>query len=346
MLIMSQYAFFEQRLGFYREVAFENLLSVLPSREPKRYFYDLLPEYPKRSGKGLRAALCLATCLAYGGRIQDALNSAVAIELFHNGFLVHDDIQDESVFRRGKDTLYTEHGVGVAINVGNALNLLSLQVLMKNQTQLGSKLAWQLFSESSEMLRQTLEGQALELGWIRDNVCNLSDRDYLRLALKKTAWYTCIYPCRAGGLIATGGGVNPDRFYRFGWFLGVAFQIQDDLLNLVGHYGQYGKEIGGDLWEGKRTLMLIHLLNNCSLQEKADLVAILALSRPERTEAQIQWIYEMMTQYGSIAFGRQCARQFAGAALYEFRNAYGHLPDSDDKRFILEMILYMIEREC
>lgn len=342
---MSQFEFFEQRLSFYREIALDNLLHVLPSREPRRYFYELLPEYPKRSGKGLRAALCLATCLAYGGRIQNAIHSAVAIELFHNGFLVHDDIQDESMFRRGNSTLHSQHGVGVAINIGNALNLLSLQVLMKNRALLGTKLAWQLFGESSEMLRQTLEGQALELAWIQDNVCDLSDRDYLRMALKKTAWYTCIYPCRAGGLIATGGGINPDRFYRFGWFLGIAFQIQDDLLNLVGNYGRYGKEICGDLWEGKRTLMLIHLLNHCTPQEKADLKTILALNRQERSEDQIEWLYERMTHYGSIAYGRQCARQFAGAALYEFQNAYGHLPDSADKRFILEMVLYMIERE-
>lgn len=343
---MSQFEFFEQRLGFYREIALENLLNVLPSREPQRYFYELLPEYPKRSGKGLRAALCLATCLAYGGRIQNALNSAVAIELFHNGFLVHDDIQDESMFRRGKGTLHAKHGVGVAVNIGNALNLISLQVLMKNQALLGSRLAWQLFAESSEMLRQTLEGQALELGWIRDNACDLSDRDYLRMALKKTAWYTCIYPCRAGGLIATGGGINPDRFYRFGWFLGVAFQIQDDLLNLVGDYGQYGKEIYGDLWEGKRTLMLIHLFEQCAPQERDELKAIFAQPRQDRTKDQIAWIYKRMVEYGSIEFGKKSAKQFAGAALYEFHNAYGELPESDDKRFILEMILYMIEREC
>jgi len=126
----------------------------------------------------------------------------------------------------------------------------------------------------------------------------------------------------------------------------VAFQIQDDLLNLVGDYGRYGKEIYGDLWEGKRTLMLIHLLNQGTPQEKADLQAILAQRRDERTEDQVAWIVDRMNHYGSIAFGRQCARQFAGAALYEFRNAYGHLPDSDDKRFILEMVLYMIERKC
>lgn len=343
---MSQFDFFEQRLSYYREIALHNLFDVLPSREPKRYFYDLLPEYPRRAGKGLRAALCLATCRAFGGRIQNAINSAVAIELFHNGFLVHDDIQDESIFRRGNETLHTQHGLGVAVNIGNALNLFSLQVLMKNREMLGAQLAWQLFGETSEMLRQTLEGQALELGWIRDNACELTEQDYLRMVLKKTAWYTCIYPCRAGGLIATGGGINPDRFYRFGWFLGVAFQIQDDLLNLVGDYGRYGKEICGDIWEGKRTLMLIHLLNHCTSPEKSELEAILALSRQERSKEHVDGIYEMMTDYGSIEFGRQCAKQFAGAALYEFTNAFGHLPDSDDKRFILEMVLYMIEREC
>lgn len=343
---MSQFDFFEQRLGYYREIALANLFDVLPAREPRRYFYDLLPEYPRRAGKGLRAALCLATCHAYGGRIQDALNAAVSIELFHNGFLVHDDIQDESLFRRGHDTLYTQHGVGVAVNVGNALNLFSLQVLMRNRQLLGPELSWRLFGETSEMLRQTLEGQALELGWIRDNACELTEQDYLRMVLKKTAWYTCIYPCRAGGLIGTGGGLNPDRFDRFGWFLGVAFQIQDDLLNLVGDYGRYGKEICGDIWEGKRTLMLIHLLNQCAPAEKAQLQAILSRNRSERTKDDVDWVYELMQQYGSIAFGRKCARQFAGAALYEFRHAYGHLPDSDDKRFILEMVLYMIERRC
>jgi geranylgeranyl diphosphate synthase type II len=209
---MTQFTFFEERLAYYREITLNNLLTVLPTREPQRYFYELLPDYPKRGGKGLRAALCLATCLAYGGRLQNALNTAVAIELFHNGFLVHDDIQDESVFRRGTNTLHAQHGTGVAVNIGNALNLLSLQVLMKNQAVLGGRLAWQLFNESAEMLRQTLEGQALELGWIRDNACDLTDRDYLRMALKKTAWYTCIYPCRAGGLAATGGGIDPIVF--------------------------------------------------------------------------------------------------------------------------------------
>ena len=75
---------------------------------------------------------------------------------------------------------------------------------------------------------------ALELGWVRENACELSDEDYLRMILKKTCWYTCIHPCRIGGLIGSGGAADLDRFNRFGYFMGSAFQIQDDLLNLVG----------------------------------------------------------------------------------------------------------------
>lgn len=342
---VSEFDFVEERLQWYRDITLERLLEVLPSREPKRYLYDLLPDYPKRPGKGLRAALCMATCNAYGGNVRLALNSAVAIELFHNGFLIHDDIQDESLYRRGDPTFYTKYGIGVAINVGNALNLLSLRLLMKNRELVGPPLSWQVFTETAEMLRHTLEGQAMELGWIRDNACSLTDLDYLRMSLKKTSWYTCIYPCRIGALIATDGAINPDRFYRFGWFLGVAFQIQDDLLNLLGDYRRYGKEICGDIWEGKRTLMLIHLLNTCGKNEKAQLKSFLSLPRNERSGEDVEWIYGLMTKYDSFGFARTCARRFAGAALHEFHVAYGDLPDSEDKQFILGLILYTIERD-
>ena len=110
------------------------------------------------------------------------------------------------------------------------------------------------------MARESIEGQAIELGWRRDNALRLGDADYLEMVLKKTCWYTTIYPSRVGALIGTRGDCDLDRFVRFGFFLGAAFQIQDDLLNLEGDPLRYGKELDGDLWEGKRTLMLIHLL--------------------------------------------------------------------------------------
>ena len=94
----------------------------------------------------------------------------------------------------------------------------------------------------------------MELGWVRDNDLTVATDDYLRLVLKKTAWYSFIHPLRIGALVANGDDPNLGRFDRFGYLLGVAFQITDDVLNLNGNVARYGKEINGDLWEGKRTL--------------------------------------------------------------------------------------------
>ena len=99
----------------------------------------------------------------------------------------------------------------------------------------------------------------------------LTEDDYLRLVLKKTCWYTCIHPCRIGALIGTAGTIDADRFNLFGFLLGAAFQIQDDILNLVGDRSLYGKEILGDIWEGKRTLMLVHTLRECTADEREQL---------------------------------------------------------------------------
>jgi geranylgeranyl diphosphate synthase type II len=336
--------FFEQTLARYRNLTTRALLDLIPGEGP-RYLYDLIPSYPRRLGKGLRAALCLATCDALGGSEWRALNSAVAIELFHNAFLIHDDVQDASERRRGGPTLHREHGTGIAVNVGNGTNLLALQRLMVNRELLGPQLSWRIMEETERMLRHSLEGQAIELGWIHDNAYELDERDYLHMCLKKTSWYSFIYPLRVGALIAEGGELDADRFCRFGWYFGTAFQIQDDILNLTGTYAKYGKEIRGDLWEGKRTLMLVHLLNHCLPKERRELKRFLAKSRSDREKTDVTWLYGLMRRYGSIEFARRAARQLAGAALIEALTAFRNAPDSDSKRFILEMVLYVVRRD-
>jgi geranylgeranyl diphosphate synthase type II len=277
--------------------------------------------------------------------MRQALNSAVAIELFHNAFLIHDDVQDASLRRRGGPTLHTEHGIGIAVNVGNGTNLLALQRLMANREVLGPQLSWQVMQETERMLRHSLEGQAIELGWIRDNAHDLDENDYLHMCLKKSSWYSFIYPLRVGALVASGQELDANRFCRFGWYFGAAFQIQDDILNLTGEYEKYGKEIRGDLWEGKRTLMLVHLLKHCPPKERRALTRFLGKSRSEREKADTDWVYALMMRYGSIDFARRSARQLAGAAMIEALTAFRSVPDSDSKRFVLEMVLYVVRRD-
>ncbi len=345
LLASSRSEMVEAFLDRYKESTMKTLFAYLPKREPRRYLYDLVGSYPLRSGKGLRPGLCLATCRAFGGDERQVLRSAAAIELFHNAFLVHDDVEDGSEYRRGRPTLHAEHGVAIAVNVGDAMNILSIRPLMENLGSLGPDLTWQVFVEIEHMIRQSVEGQAMELGWVRDNICDLTEDDYLRMTLKKTCWYTSIHPCRVGALIAMGGSPDLDRFNRFGYYMGVAFQIQDDILNLVGDRKKYGKEIGGDIWEGKRTMMLLHLLNSSTGMEKERLCLFLGKPRSERTEKEVRWVYRLMDKYDSIEFSRSSGRQLAGAAMREFYVAYGGLPESKDKEFIQNIILYMIDRD-
>jgi geranylgeranyl diphosphate synthase type II len=334
---------FSRRLASYRKRTMRELLKFVPADGPA-YLYDLICEYPLRSGKGLRAALCSATCGALGGRDKQSLNSAVAIELFHNAFLIHDDIQDASELRRGGPTLYRSYGLGIGVNVGNATNLVALQRLMANRRILGPQISWLVMAETEVMLRHSLEGQAIELGWIRDNICRLTLRDYLRMCLKKTSWYSFIYPLRVGAIIAEGNSLAPDRFTRLGWYLGAAFQIHDDILNLTGNAQTYGKEILGDLWEGKRSLMLIHLLRSCSRREFGQIKSLLAKERAARSDHEVQWLYELMLKYKCIEYARGVSKQFAGAAFMEALSSFRTVPDSPHKRFILELILYVVRR--
>ena len=210
----------------------EALLAYLPDREPRRYLYDMLPLYPERSGKGLRPALCVATCRAFGGTVDDILGCAVALELLHNAFLVHDDVEDGSEVRRGLPTLHAEYGVPLAINTGDALVVTALGRLMDSRAELGADLTWRVLIEVEHMVRQSVEGQAFELGWVADNVCDLTEDDYFRMCVRKTCWYTSIHPCRIGALVGSRGTAELDRLHQFAFFLGAAFQIQDDLLNL------------------------------------------------------------------------------------------------------------------
>jgi geranylgeranyl diphosphate synthase type II len=335
---------FDETLVRYRDLTTHALLDAIPQTGP-RYLYELIQSYPRRLGKGLRGALCLAMCDALGGNDRNALNSAVAIELFHNAFLIIDDVQDESLRRRGGPTLQKEHGVGIAVNVGSGTNLLALQRIMANREILGAKLSAAVLEETERMMRYSLEGQAMELGWIRDNRCDLEESDYLQMCLKKTSWYSFIYPLRLGAMAAIGRELDADRFCRFGWYFGAAFQIQDDILNLTGRYSKYGKEIRGDLWEGKRTLMLVHLLKHCTRRERRYLKHFLAKSRDERHRSEVSYVYNLMRRYGSIAFARTAARQLSGAALLEGLTAFRGIPESQAKKFILEMVLYVSGRD-
>lgn len=320
------------------------MTEYLRPREPRRYLYNLVSDYPQRGGRMLRPSLCLATARAFGAAEDDAVNTAVAIEMLHNAFLVHDDVEDESDSRRGRPTMNAMHGSATAVNVGDALIFVGLKALLDNAERLGLPMAMRLLVDAERMVRETVEGQAIELGWRRDNAMHLREPDYLNMILKKTCWYTTIFPVRAGAMIGARNGIDLDSFVRFGFFAGAAFQIQDDLLNLIGDPIKYGKELDGDIREGKRTLMLIHLLEQATARERLELADILSRPRDGRTDDDVSWVRERMDAYGSIAYAQRVAHGLAGAAHNAFDEVFRNLPDSRDKRFVRGVVRWVLAR--
>lgn len=321
-----------------------SMLDSIPDGEPHRWLYRVARAYPSRPGKALRPAMCVATSRAFGGSDRDILPVAVAIELLHNAFLVHDDIVDGSERRRGRPTLTAEYGLGLALNAGDALAVLSNQVLRRHAAWMDGELAERLLSEFDAMALRTLEGQATELGWRRDRVDALDPEDYLDLIMHKTCWYTTVHPLRVGALVGSGGGADLRPMVTFGFYLGAAFQIQDDLLNLVGTEREYGKEIDGDLYEGKRTLPLIHLLRNAHGRDRHLLDRYLTLERSERSAEMVAEVRALLDAYGSIDFAAAYARGIAGAALDAFDAAFALAPSGPDREFVRALIPYMLDR--
>ena len=260
--------------GAIRTAAATPLTGGPVAADLSRYLYDPLARFTEGGGKRVRPVLCLLGAEAVGGSAQEALAPAVAIELFQSAALVHDDIADESELRRGKPCLYRTEGVGVATNMGDLALVQVMEVVLEDQA-LPDDRKPAVLHELVRMERHTLEGQALDLGWARDGRWDVSTADYLYMVESKTAWYTCACPLYVGALAAGAAPEAAHALIELGRHAGIAFQIQDDLLNLVGDAGAQGKDFRSDITEGKRTLAVVHALEHLDNPSRAELVGLL-----------------------------------------------------------------------
>lgn len=298
--------------------------SATPEADLAAFLYEPLAGFTAGGGKRVRPVLCLLGAQAVGAAPELALAPAVAIELFQSAALIHDDIADESELRRGKPCLYRTEGVGLATNVGDlALTEVFEVVLADAALPESRKLA--VLSRLVDMERRTLEGQALDLGWARDGRWDISVDDYLYMVISKTAYYTAASPLAIGAIC---GGAAPEvaeKLAAAGLHAGAAFQLQDDLLNLVGDASAQGKDFRSDITEGKRTLAVIHALATLGESEKAELVEL--LSSGVTGQDELARAVELIELGGGITACRELAAQETKAAkgLIEEMNANGEI---------------------
>ena len=245
-----------------------------PTEDLDRYLYAPIAHFTAGGGKRVRPVLALLGAEAVGGRADQALSCGVAIELFQSAALIHDDIADASELRRGEPCLYRTEGLGLAINAGDLALTRVFEIVLADGS-LPAERRLRVLEELVRMERHTLEGQALDLGWARDGRWDVTSDDYLYMIDGKTAWYTVASPLYAGALAA---GAEPDAvrgLIEVGLPAGLAFQLQDDLLNLVGDADAQGKDFRSDITEGKRTLAVVWALEHLGGAERSELVELL-----------------------------------------------------------------------
>jgi geranylgeranyl diphosphate synthase type II len=319
--------------------------------------YELMLDYPLRGGKALRPALCIATCRALGGHLESVLRSSAVLELYHNAFLIHDDVEDGSDLRRNQRTLHRLHGVPIAVNVGDGMLALTMEPLLENIELVGLGRALRILRVVARMARESAEGQMMELDWVRRADWSPADRSYLRMVYKKTCWYTFIAPVLVGGIAAGARESELADLARFVTPLGIAFQIQDDVLNLVGEASRYGKEIDGDLWEGKHTLLLIHAVRRASHEQRREALRILSRPRPGeglragpvaggvKSEQDVAFLRELVLRGGGVDYARAVARRHADRARRSFERIGAGLPGSVHRDFLESLVDFVVARD-
>lgn len=320
---------------------------LLPKSSPVAevdLLYRMMRDYPSRPAKGMRPFLCVTACRAAGGDGKDALLTAACIELFQHWILIHDDIEDGSELRRGGPALHHKYGEPLALNAGDALHARMWGALSLNRETLGPEKTVRIMKEFSRMVDETTEGQHMELAWVAHKRWDLQESDYYEMCTKKTSWYTVAGPCRLGAIVAGASEEVLEKLKEFGLRLGVAFQIQDDALNLVGDQKKYGKEKSDDILEGKRTLILLHLLRSVGPDEKVKLVSVMSKNRTAKTPADVSYVLSLVEKHDAVGYARKRAIELMKEAV-EVLGSISWKGDAEAAALLGLFAKFAVERE-
>ena len=311
------------------------LRGFLPTREPQEV-YGVIREFVFRGGKRLRAALVMLGAEVVGGKPAMTIPVAAAIELFHAFTLIHDDIMDDSELRRGRPCAHITEGVPLAINAGDVLFLMAGQALDFLKVGTNEKLEARMML--STHFQKVFEGQAMELTWVRNERFDVSEKNYFVMVEKKTAVLIGA-ALEVGGFLGGGSKKILQTLYQFGRLTGIAFQIRDDILNLVGEEEKYQKEIGGDITEGKRSLVVIHSLFHGSKRQQARLKKIL-LSHTRDKKLLCEAI-GIVRATGSVAYAQRVVERYTEDAFVELQK----LPRTKAREELEILANFLLTRE-
>jgi len=270
----------------YKALFLEHLKERIKTKEPIN-LYKPITYIINLGGKRLRPILTLMSCDLFGGDRLEALDAALAIEMFHNFSLVHDDIMDDASLRRGNKTVHEKWDLNTGILSGDAMLVLSNQLL---ESYKGDQFK-RLISLFNQTALEVCEGQQYDIDF--ETRVNISIEEYIKMITLKTAVLVAT-SLKLGAIIALSDKGNLDNIYDYGINLGIAFQLQDDYLDVFGD-DDFGKRKAGDIVENKKTFLFLKTLELANAKDKAELLNMYA--NEEFSKKKINMVIKLFRKY-------------------------------------------------
>jgi len=289
-------------------------------------------------GKRLRPCLVILSCEAVGGKTKDALEAAAAIELLHTFTLIHDDIMDHDEIRRNVKTVHVLWGEPIAIVAGDALFAKVFEALAANMQRLGvdGKRAAEVLDIVSKASFEICRGQTKDLLMAKKR--RVTEEEYLDMIAGKTG-ALIEASMRVGALLGGGTRKQVNLLGRYGMLIGMAFQIRDDVLGIIGEKHKFGKPIGSDIQEGKKTLLVVKALERLDPKDRRTLLRL--LGKKDITRKEMRKAIGLLEKSGAIEY----ASRKAEAMVNEAKKLLGELPESRAKNALLRIADFVIHRE-
>lgn len=323
----------------------------IPKKGTPQVLFDGSWKYFDYGGKRHRPALIALSCEALNGKTEDTIIAGAALEIAHTFLLIHDDIEDFSETRRGNPCLHITYGTPHAVNMGDYLVIKVYETLLSGKNMWGTEKTLKISELMTEMLEITGRGQAMEIDQRDKDLSEATMEWYEKMSLSKTGYYSGGSPCAIGAIIANGTEEQIETMKNFGFGVGIAFQIQDDILNLIMSEeevkvapgtggGGYGKDFAGDLKEGKRTLILVHAFQNASEDEKNRMRQL--IGKKDITLEGKKEIIAIMNKLGSIEYAKNYARKMMEDAVEKMKLK---IPDTEGRKKLESIAKFLIERK-
>ena len=289
-------------------------------------------------GKRLRPVLALVSAEAVGGKARDSVEAAAALEILHTFTLIHDDIMDCDHVRRNVKTVHTVWGEPTAIVAGDALFAKVFESVAANakRKKLSAAKTVALFETVSRASFEICQGQVLDMAF--GGRKRVTEANYLEMVGAKTAALTEA-STKVGAMLGGGNKKQVRALAKYGRLLGIAFQIQDDVLGITGVQKKFGKPIGSDIQEGKRTLLVVHALKVATQRQRATLKC--ALGKKDAKKPEVKAAIKVLQKTGSIEYAASMAERMIENAKKQLRI----LKDSESKEFLIELADFVITRE-